>query len=208
MLIALGASLNATKGWAAPEVGETYTSAQQLCQHLEDPHQLFPVLRGLWSYYHVRAELQTAHVLGEQLLTLAQHVQDAAMLLGAHCALGTTFFFAGGVAKAHTHYMQGIALYDPQQHRTATFLYGQDTGVSCHTYTAWTLWSLGYPDQGRRQIKNALALAQHLAYPFSLSLAMGHAAIFHQFRREVRWTQERAAATMTLAQEQGFPLYM
>src|SRR5262249_41368265 len=51
MHIALGASLLATKGYAAPEVGETYTYAQQLCQHLEDPHQRFPVLRGLWSYY-------------------------------------------------------------------------------------------------------------------------------------------------------------
>ena len=80
MHIALGASLIATKGYAAPEVGQTYTRARQLCQHLEDPHQLFPVLRGLWNYYHVRAELQTAHALGEQLLTLAQQAQDPAML--------------------------------------------------------------------------------------------------------------------------------
>jgi len=50
MLIALGASLMATKGWAASEVGETYTYAQQLCQHLEDPYQRFPVVRGLWNY--------------------------------------------------------------------------------------------------------------------------------------------------------------
>jgi class 3 adenylate cyclase len=47
MLIVLGASLIATKGYAAPEVGETYTRAQQLCQHLEEPQQLFPALRGL-----------------------------------------------------------------------------------------------------------------------------------------------------------------
>ena len=72
ILIALGTSLIATKGWAAPEVGETYTCARQLCQGLEDPYQLFPVLRGLWSYYLTRAELQTAHALGEQLLDLAQ----------------------------------------------------------------------------------------------------------------------------------------
>jgi predicted ATPase len=51
MHIALGASLLATKGYAAREVGETYTRARQLCQHLEDPQQLFPVLRGLWHYY-------------------------------------------------------------------------------------------------------------------------------------------------------------
>src|SRR5262249_694595 len=49
MLITLGASRIAVQGYAAPEVGETYTAAQQLCQHLDHPHQLFPVLRGLWS---------------------------------------------------------------------------------------------------------------------------------------------------------------
>ena len=122
MLIALGASLHATKGYAAPEVGQTYTRARQLCEHLEDPHQLFPVLRGLWHYYHVRAEYQTAQALGEQLLTLAQQVQDAAMLVAAHRALGTTLFYLGAVASAHTHFAQGIALYDPQQHRASAFL--------------------------------------------------------------------------------------
>jgi predicted ATPase len=56
MYIALGASLTATKGAGAPETGQTYTHALSLCQHLDDPQQLFPVLRGLWQYYNVRAE--------------------------------------------------------------------------------------------------------------------------------------------------------
>src|SRR5215813_9319480 len=47
MLIALGSSLIAAKGQAAPETGQTYTRARQLCQHLAEPQQLFPVLRGL-----------------------------------------------------------------------------------------------------------------------------------------------------------------
>jgi len=208
MHIALGASLSATKGYAAPEVEQTYHRAQHLCQALDEPHQLFPVLWGLWGYAIVHGELRTAHALGEQLLTLAQHTQDPVMLVAAHRALGTILFNLGEPALAYTHFTQGMALYDPQQHRTAAFLYGQDTGVSCRTYTAWTLWYLGYPDQGRRQINNALTLAQHLAYPFSLSLAMGHAAIFHQFRREWRRAQDRAEASLSLAQEQGFPLYM
>src|SRR6266568_3925209 len=53
MHIALGASLLAVKGYGAPEVGQTYTSARQLCQSLEEPHQIFSVLRGLWNYYNV-----------------------------------------------------------------------------------------------------------------------------------------------------------
>src|SRR3989441_4927761 len=48
MSSALGASLIATKGYGAPEVEQTYLRAHHLCQHLEEPQQLFPVLRGLW----------------------------------------------------------------------------------------------------------------------------------------------------------------
>ncbi len=54
MLIALGASLFATQGYAASEVEQTYLRAQHLCEHLDDPHQLFPVLRGIGIYYLVR----------------------------------------------------------------------------------------------------------------------------------------------------------
>src|SRR5262249_15686482 len=80
----LGASLIATKGYAAPEVEQSYIRAQHLCKHLENPHQFFSVLCGLWNYYFVRAELQTAHTLGEQLLDFAQQAQDPARLVAAH----------------------------------------------------------------------------------------------------------------------------
>ena len=107
------------------EVGQTYTHARQLCQHLEDPQQLFPVLRGLWNYYHVRAEYQTAHVLGEQLLALARQAQDLAMLVAAHRALGATLFYLGAVASAHTHLGAGdSALRPPAAPRLCVPLWG------------------------------------------------------------------------------------
>jgi predicted ATPase len=166
------------------------------------------VLRGLWNYYLVRPELQTAHALGEQLLTLAQQTQDPAMLMVAHRALGGTSFYLGAAADAHTHFAQGMTLYDPQHHRAAMFLYGDDSGVICHSLAAWTLWILGYPDQGLARSQEAVTLAQQRAHPFTLGFALGSAAIFHQLRREVRCTQEHAEATIILATEQGlFPLW-
>ncbi len=205
MLIALGAALIATKGHGAPEVAQTYTRARQLCHHQDDPHQLFPTLRGLWLYYHVRAELQTAHALGEQLLTLAQQVQDTAMLMAAHRALGTTLFMLGAVAAAHTHFVQAIALYDAHQHRAAALLYGEDVGVTNLSRDSWTLWYLGYPDQALARSQAAVTLAQQLAHPLSLSFALGEAAVFYQFRREGYAAQEHAAAALHLATDQGFP---
>jgi predicted ATPase len=70
---------------------------------------------------------------------------------------------------------------------------------------AWTLWYLGYPDQGLTRSHEALTLAQQSAHPFSLAFALNIAAIVHQLRREVRFTQERAEAAISLSKEQGFP---
>jgi predicted ATPase len=165
-------------------------------------------VRGLWNYYQVRAEYQTAHALAEQLLTLAQHTQELGMLLAAYRAVGTTCFYLGGATSALTHLLQGLALYDPQQHRASVFLYGDDAGVVCCSHAAWTLWHLGYPAQGLARSQEAITLAQQSLHPLSLSHILCAAARFHQFRREVAAVQEHAEATIRVAQEQGFPLWM
>jgi predicted ATPase len=53
-----------------------------------------------------------------------------------------------------------------------------------------------------------LTLAQQVAHPFSLAFAFVLAAMFHAFRREKRCTQARAEAALSLAKEQGFPIWM
>jgi class 3 adenylate cyclase/predicted ATPase len=205
MHIALGRSLTVTKGQAAPEVEQTFIRAQHLCQHLDNPHQLFSVLHGLWSYYFGRAELQTAHALREQLLTLAQQAQDSAMLVAAHAALGRTLFFLGETALAHTHFTQGMALYDLYQRGASEFHPGWDSGV--RIFAAWTLWYLGYPDQGLARSQEALTWAQQSARPFSLGFALSFAAVFHQLRREGHTAQEYAEASLSIATDQGFPYW-
>jgi predicted ATPase len=101
-----------------------------------------------------------------------------------------------------------MALYDPSQHRASVVQHGEDAGVICHIYAAWTLWYLGYPDQALARSHEAVTLAQQVAHPFSLVVALSTAALFHQIRREVRGTQERAEAAHILAKEQNFPYWM
>jgi predicted ATPase len=94
--LALGTSLMATKGYAAPEAEKAYTRARELCRQVDETPQLFPVLWGLCSFYSVRGKLQTANELGKQLLTLAQSVQDPALLVSAHSSLGGTLYTPNG----------------------------------------------------------------------------------------------------------------
>jgi len=77
--------------------------------------------------------------------------------------------------------------------------------VMCYSHAAWALWFLGYPDQGLARNQEAVTLAQQLAHSYSLGFALNWAALFHQLRREMRWTQERAEALISLATDQGFP---
>jgi len=206
--ITLGVPLMATKGYAAPEVGKAYSRARELCQRLGETPELFRVLRGLWQFYLLRAEYKTARELGEQLFSLAQNVQDPALLLEAHRTLGSTLVFLGELASAREHLEQGIALYDPQQHRSHALLYGQDSGVTCWGLAAQVLWFLGYPEQALKGIRKALTLTQEVSHPFSLAFALNFAASLHQFRREGQLTQERAEALITLSTEQGFAFWL
>jgi predicted ATPase len=206
--LALGGPLSAIKGYAAPEAEKTYNRALELCRQMGGTPQLFPVLSGLRLFYHIRGEYQTARELGEQLLSLAQRVQDPALLVRAHRMLGDTLFWLGELASARAHLEQGLALYNPQQHRSDVFLYGYDPGVFGLSYTALVLWFLGYPDQALKRNHEALALAQELSHPISMASALVFAARLHQYRREVHLTQERAEAFVALSIERGFALWV
>jgi predicted ATPase len=205
MQTSLGLAFMATKGFAAPEVEQAYTRARALCQRVEAPAQLPPVLRGLWLCYNVRGEFQLARDLGEQLLTLAQHTQDQALLVEAHRAVGETLFRLGELAPARAHLEEGIAHYDPQQHRSHMALYGHDPGVLCLSYAARALWLLGYPDQALKRSHEVLALTQQLSHPHSLVFALYCVGRVHQFRREGQAALEQAEALVAFSREQALP---
>jgi predicted ATPase/class 3 adenylate cyclase len=202
----LGPALMVTRGYGAPEVEKIYSRARQLCQQVGDIPQLFPVLFGQWAFYSVRGMYTTARELGEHLLRLAQSVQDPALLLEAHTALGNTLSFLGDLCPAREHLEQRNALYNSQQHRSHAFIYGQDPGVNSLSYEAFTLWLLGYPEQAQKRSQEALALAQELSHPFSLAFALSFTVFLRRFLREVQTTQELAETVFALSAEQGFPL--
>ena len=121
----------ATKGYAAPEVEQTYARARALCAQVGETPQLFPTLRGLCRFYLNRGALQTARELGEQLTGWRSVRPTRRTCLEAHDALGDTLFFLGDYAAARTHLEQGIALIDPTAQRAQALHHGAAPGVRC-----------------------------------------------------------------------------
>jgi predicted ATPase len=206
--IALGIPLQATKGIGSKEVGEVYSRAQELIQQVGETPQLFPVLRGLWLFHHVRADLPTAYDIGQQLLRLAEGESDTALRLEAHEALGLTSLSRARFLSARDHFERGLALYDKHQHRSHAYHYGQDPGVACLRNLANVLWQLGYPDQAQKRNQESLSLARELAHPPTLAYAL-FSSIGRQFHlREDQIAVEQLEEFLTLAKEQGFSFFL
>jgi class 3 adenylate cyclase/predicted ATPase len=204
---ALGAALLMAKGHAAPEVEDAYTRARALCQQVGETPELVPVLFGLWRSYIGRSQLHTAREIGDTLLRLAHRAHNPACAVIAHHTLGWTSFCLGELPAARQHAEAGIGRYTPDQHHARVFRMGQDPGVACRATAALTCWLLGYPEQARGRLHEALALAHALSHPFSVAWARCMAAWVLQFGRDVPAVLEQAEAAVVIATAQGFPLW-
>ena len=205
--LTLGPALMAAKGWAAPEVEQTYARARVLCTQVGKTPQLFSTLRGLWRFYRSRGALPTAVELGEELYRLAQREAAPPHLLAAHDALGQTLFYLGDYTTAWRHFAQGIPLIDLTVQRAQALHQGIAPGVACLAYAAPALWSLGYPEQALQRCQEALTLTQKFEHPQSQGLVHHLAAYLYHRRRELSAVQAHAEAVLTLATAQGLPLY-
>ena len=207
LLNTLGPVLLAAKGFADRTVEETYRRGRELCQEVGDAAQLFTVLRGLWAFHLVRAELDASREVAMQLISLAEREHSIGYELEAHRPLGQSLFYLGAFAEARHHCARTIALYDPRAHGGHVLRYGSNSRIVSTSYEAWALWFLGQPDKSLIRGEEALTLARELGHPFTLAQTLADTMYLYPLRGEVRRTRAAAEATIACADEHGFPYW-
>ncbi len=166
---------------------------------------MFTILRGLWGFYIVRSELDTAHELGETVPSpCSSHKKDASSHLGLLCSRDD-LFPSGELASALEHFDRGIALYDVGKRQLPPSATGP--GRSLPIIQGTDLWILGYPDQALKTSHEAVTLAGKLVHPFSMVYALSIGALVHQFCGKAQETRERAEAANALCEEHGIPYW-
>jgi DNA-binding SARP family transcriptional activator/predicted ATPase len=205
--LSLGAALQATQGYTAPQVRRAYTRARELCKHGGEAQQLLPAIMPLATYSMMRLELQQAISLGKQMLAEAKSAEDPLLIALAHLTIGYVLFHTGRFKSSSEHLNRMIAFYDREQHKSMRFIIGQDIGSGSLGWDAWPLWYLGFPDQALRRSQEAVDLAIELRHALSLTVASGFAGVCHVYRREPEAAQDLGERTMQLAKENGFVFY-
>lgn len=207
LCLLVGPALIANRGYASPQVLETYTTARRLGQMVGTVAQQLQTLWGLRSYYYVGGCYRQALHLSHEFMGVVESNQSVHLLAEAHRSLGAVFWNLGQLAQARYHLEQAIALYDAAQHNEIVHLYGQDTGVGAYDFLALTQWLLGYPEQAHHSTLAGVALAEQLAHPFSLAYALCNVVMLSQIWRDLRLLQEYLVATLTLSTKHGFTFW-
>ncbi|WP_454736016.1 adenylate/guanylate cyclase domain-containing protein [Cupriavidus necator] len=209
LLLSLGIARITAQGHGAPEVQAIYSRALALCEQGGETSQVFSAQLGMWSFYLLRGQLETAQALAERLHALAQDTQEPEQLAEAHRVLGVTLFRRGKISLARTHMEEALTLHRPDRQSYGHLLrYARNPAVHMRSTLSWILWYLGLPDQACTRSEEAMELARKASDPFGLALSLIFAAELHQRRCDVQRALECANAAIALSNDHGFQLYL
>jgi hypothetical protein len=197
---ALGWALTATKGYSAPEVEETLARARTLAQQLDRPEHFVPLIFGQFWFHNGRSEHRLALPLAEQLEQIGEMHNDAALL--GHFTHGACRLSLGEFVAARAVLQRCVGLADPGHFTTE--LFSVDPYLAMLTWLALALACLGYIDQARSRMDEALSEARRLRHSHTLALMFCMASWLDWLTRSPMVHTEEVLA---LTAERGFSLF-
>ena len=179
-LIGLGSTLLATRGWAVPEVEETFARAWDLSQAIGGDPPLM-VVYGVWGVRITRSDRAGVEAMLPRLRELAEHAEDPAvgqLANGCHCAAA---YWRGDFGTAQRYLEIDLANHGigtpprPVDRRRGGWnLETGDNGrLNSLVYAATAFWVMGRIGRSLAMREEALALAESRREPTGLSLALG-----------------------------------
>lgn len=203
----LGSALIQTRGYAADEVLQAFTRAQEICETLGEGSPLFHVMLGKWMFHAVRGEFSVGHHIAESLTTIAEETECDGFVMESTFPLANNLHYLGRFEDALTAARRGIPLYDDKRCRFHSQYTGQNCGVAVQMYGALPLWHLGYADQALQMILDSVNLATSLNDPFSLCLSLYHRGWLNSLCGQHHVTAECGAKGLEIAREMGFVFF-
>ena len=207
--IALRPALAATKGIAAPDVGEAIARARLLAEQIDRPEYLVRLSLSQWAFHLGRSEHKLALSLAEQFQKIGEERNDARAQLQGRRANGVTRCYLGEFVAARTLLEQCYGLGAPTRRVMGEILGHRDdlNWPRLLGELAVTLAHLGYIDQARLRLHEALSEARRLGHAQTLAEVLVYAS----------WTlwiirlpelQRHAEELLALSTEHGFSLYV
>lgn len=207
VLLPLSSLVTMTKGFAAAEAHDVLARALDLCEQLEESHEVVPVLWRLVSFHNVSAQLEASRHFADQLLEVARRSGQPAELVAAHHSVGVTALQQGELAEARHHLEAALALPDGLHDPWLASWLPQHPVVACSTFLAWTLALMGDNRRAQELAHEAVAFAHRLRHDFTTVHALLFDAWMSGWAGDFNHSRRRAEEGVRLALAKGFALY-
>ena len=169
--LTLGMALMSTRGYAAPEVENTYRRARELCVQLNDVRRLVPVLWAIHTCVTNAGKLPESLEVALEMRRAADALGHKESIVESLHAHGTTLAFMGRLIEARQVLERIFTIAPIAQHEFRSSLYVIDPLVTSLSMLARLVTLLGDFEAGRRMAQESLELAHRLSHPHSLVYA-------------------------------------
>lgn len=195
----LGVAWMALKGWTAPEVWASFHPALGLAKALGRNQALVPIYYGLWGSVVTKGQFAEALAWVKEMLASAEATGDLDLLIVAHSAACTTYYWRGQFNASREHADRVLALYEEEKHHHLADIMNVDPKTYVGLYASLGSWMLGYPDRAVIESHAKDANARRRGHPFDIGYALTIGALLWDFR----WEPERLLASAEEAERLG-----
>jgi predicted ATPase len=199
----LGTAIKTSRGYAAPEVGEAYSRARELCRGIDDPARVIPVLIGLVAHYIVGGDIESSRDVSVEMQKLFERIGNPHLQMLGEWSFGAALFHLGELEEGYRHCARGLDLYDPSFHGPRVWETGIEPGIFCRCELSRFECLRGEPDKALTTVTQAVAEARALEHPQTLAFALIFAAFAHQERREWRLMGQAIEEAVSLCASRG-----
>ncbi len=206
LLLKLGPSHSAMKGFQNDEVAEVYRNAERRASALGDEDGLFKATWGLWTTKIQTHQLDRARDQANALISLARKSgNDDYLLEGFHC-LWSTGMFRGDVRAALEVSREGIRRYERERHSWMGPVFGgHDPGVCAHVVCAVAYSLRGQYPEAKRLSQRAVLLGESLRHPNSHAHALISSMIAAQVGGDHDAVRRYGQTLIALAEKYNLP---
>lgn len=203
LLAQKGVPMTALFGYAVPEVEQLFAEASELCNESTPIVDLYPVLRGLGSYYLVRGQIERADRLAQQCLAIAQKSQRPDLRI---CALSWAAYpavYLGRLVEGDDLSERAMALYRAEGGQSLTYCTPQDPATAALTLITTTAWMRGDLQRADDAAQQLLAHIERLGRPFDTAYGQVWLAASYQLHRRHALAMQHAQPGLEVAQRHG-----
>ena len=204
--ILLGPAWLPLKGWGAQEVWTSLHPALALAKSLERHDALTPIYWGLFSYVVTRGRVAESLPLVQEVLDVAEAIDNADLLIVGHMTAQTCYLWLGEFTKAVEHADRVLELYDDEKHGHLADLLNIDPKSGAGSSASINTWILGYPDRALRLENERDTHARRRGHPFDLGYSLFFGPHFFDSRFKHDDLGKRAEECGRLGRENSLPV--